>query len=78
MGARSKNFYNDIFSRSGYAAEAKLMQTARVTDTMLEGTVALPQGFEGVNVTALVAADDVDSHSGMPRQTAIEVEVRPV
>ena len=45
---------------------------------MLEGTVALPQGFEGVNVTALVAADDIDSHSGMPRQTAIEVEVRPV
>ena len=26
MGARSKNFYNDIFAQSGYAAEAKQIQ----------------------------------------------------
>ena len=27
MGARSKNFYNDIFAKSGYEAEAKIIQT---------------------------------------------------
>lgn len=49
--------------------------TLEVTDRVIAGVVTLPQGFEEVNVAALVSDDDSDPHSGMPRQTAIAVTV---
>ncbi len=60
------------------SATGQVTTTVAVTDHIRPGAVALPQGFEDVNVTALVPDDDVDPHSGMPRQTAIPVTVTPL
>ena len=55
----------------------ELATVVAVTDRISEGVVALPQGFEDANVTALVGDRDVDPLSGMPRQTAIPVTIAP-
>jgi len=55
-----------------------VITTVRTTDLITAGAAALPQGFEDVNVAALVSDDDVDPHSGMPRQTAIPITVTPL
>lgn len=60
------------------SAAGHLTTTISVTDHITAGAVALPQGYEDVNVTVLVSDEDVDPHSGMPRQTAIPVTVDPV
>jgi F420-dependent oxidoreductase-like protein len=45
MGARSKNFYNDIFSKSGYEAEAKLIQDLYLSGKKKEAEAAIPAEY---------------------------------
>ncbi len=45
MGARSKNFYNDIFSRSGYAAEAKIIQDLYLSGDKKAAEAAIPDEY---------------------------------
>ena len=45
MGARSKNFYNDIFSRSGYEAEAKTIQQLYLTGDKKAAEAAIPDSY---------------------------------
>jgi F420-dependent oxidoreductase-like protein len=68
MGARQKNFYNDIFSRSGYAEEAKTIQDlylagnkdaaeAAIPDSYLEKNSLIgPEGFVRERLQALKAS----------------------
>ena len=45
MGARSKNFYNDIFSRSGYEADAKRIQDLYLTGDKKAAEAAIPDSY---------------------------------
>jgi F420-dependent oxidoreductase-like protein len=45
MGARQKNFYNDIFSRSGYAQEAKLIQDLYLSGDKKGAEAAIPESY---------------------------------
>lgn len=45
MGARQKNFYNDIFSRSGYAEEAKLIQELYLAGDKAAAQAAIPDSY---------------------------------
>jgi F420-dependent oxidoreductase-like protein len=45
MGARSKNFYNDIFSKSGYAAEAKQIQDLYLAGEKKAAEDAIPDEY---------------------------------
>ena len=45
MGARSKNFYNDIFSKSGYAAEAKQIQDLYLAGEKQAAEAAIPDEY---------------------------------
>lgn len=45
MGARSKNFYNDIFSKSGYAAEAKQIQDLYLAGEKKAAAEAIPAEY---------------------------------
>lgn len=45
MGARQKNFYNDIFSKSGYAAEAKTIQDLYLAGKKKEAEAAIPDKY---------------------------------
>ncbi len=45
MGARSKNFYNDIFARSGYAAEAKQIQELYLAGEKKAAEDAIPDEY---------------------------------
>ncbi|NIN40152.1 MAG: LLM class F420-dependent oxidoreductase, partial [Gammaproteobacteria bacterium] len=45
MGARQKNFYNDIFSRSGYAEEAKLIQDLYLSGDKKAAEAAIPDSY---------------------------------
>ncbi len=45
MGARSKNFYNDIFARSGYEAEAKLIQDLYLAGDKKAAEAAIPDSY---------------------------------
>jgi F420-dependent oxidoreductase-like protein len=68
MGARSKNFYNDIFAKSGYPDEAKLIQDLYLSGKKKEAEAAIPaeylaknslvgpEGFVRDNLYALKAA----------------------
>jgi F420-dependent oxidoreductase-like protein len=49
MGARSKNFYNDIFSKSGYAAEAKLIQDLYLGGEKKAAEEAIPEDYLAKN-----------------------------
>lgn len=49
MGARSKNFYNDIFSKSGYAAEAKLIQDLYLSGEKKAAEEAIPEDYLAKN-----------------------------
>jgi F420-dependent oxidoreductase-like protein len=55
MGARSKNFYNDIFARSGYPAEAKLIQDLYLSGKKKEAEAAIPAEYLARN--SLVGPD---------------------
>jgi F420-dependent oxidoreductase-like protein len=45
MGARGKNFYNTVFQRQGYEAEAKLVQDLYLDGKKEEAAAALPADF---------------------------------
>jgi F420-dependent oxidoreductase-like protein len=45
MGARQKNFYNDIFSKSGYAAEAKVIQDLYLAGDKKAAEDAIPDSY---------------------------------
>lgn len=45
MGARSKNFYNDIFARSGYEAEAKQIQDLYLAGDKQAAEAAIPDTY---------------------------------
>ena len=45
MGARSKNFYNDIFAKSGYAAEAKMIQDLYLAGEKKAAEEAIPEQY---------------------------------
>ena len=49
MGARSKNFYNDIFSKSGYAEEAKLIQDLYLAGEKKAAEEAIPDAYLAKN-----------------------------
>jgi len=45
MGARSKNFYNDIFSKSGYVDEAKIIQDLYLAGDKKAAEEAIPADY---------------------------------
>jgi len=45
MGARSKNFYNDIFARSGYEAEARTIQDLYLSGDKRGAEAAIPDDY---------------------------------
>ncbi|MEM9742533.1 MAG: LLM class F420-dependent oxidoreductase [Pseudomonadota bacterium] len=45
MGARSKNFYNQIFSKSGYDAEAKIIQDLYLAGDKAAAEAAIPDDY---------------------------------
>ena len=45
MGARSKNFYNDIFAKSGYPEEAKLIQDLYLSGEKKAAEEAIPDEY---------------------------------
>lgn len=45
MGARSKNFYNDIFTKSGYGREAKLIQDLYLAGDKKAAEAAIPDEY---------------------------------
>ena len=55
MGARSKNFYNDIFSKSGYAAEAKQIQDLYLAGDKKAAEQAIPDEY--LARTSLIGPD---------------------
>jgi F420-dependent oxidoreductase-like protein len=52
MGARSKNFYNDLFARYGYEAEAREIQELYLAGNKRDATALVPDAF--VDEVALV------------------------
>jgi alkanesulfonate monooxygenase SsuD/methylene tetrahydromethanopterin reductase-like flavin-dependent oxidoreductase (luciferase family) len=52
MGARGKNFYNDLFSRYGYEAEAREIQELFLGGQQREAATKVPDAF--VDEVALV------------------------
>jgi F420-dependent oxidoreductase-like protein len=49
MGARSKNFYNDIFTKSGYAKEAKTIQDLYLSGDKKAAEAAIPDEYLAKN-----------------------------
>ena len=49
MGARQKNFYNDIFRKSGYAQEAKLIQDLYLAGDKRAAEAAIPDSYLAKN-----------------------------
>ena len=49
MGARSKNFYNDIFAKSGYAQEAKIIQDLYLAGEKKAAEEAIPDEYLAKN-----------------------------
>jgi F420-dependent oxidoreductase-like protein len=45
MGARGKNFYNDVFSSYGYETEAKQIQDLYLSGKKAEAAAAIPRSF---------------------------------
>lgn len=56
MGARSKNFYNDLFSRYGYEDEAREIQELFLSGKQAEAVARVPDAF--VDEVALVGSVD--------------------
>src|SRR5262249_13307072 len=54
MGARGKNFYNDLFARYGYEAEAREIQDLFLGGNQREAVAKLPDAF--VDEVALVGS----------------------
>lgn len=49
MGARQKNFYNDIFARSGYEAEAETIQNLYLAGDKKAAEAAIPDSYLEAN-----------------------------
>lgn len=45
MGAKGKNFYNTLFTRYGYAAEAEAIQTSYLRGDKAQAAAAVPDDF---------------------------------
>jgi F420-dependent oxidoreductase-like protein len=56
MGARGKNFYNDLAKRYGYAAEAELVQDLYLSGQKEEAAAAIPAEF--VELTSLIGTEE--------------------
>jgi alkanesulfonate monooxygenase SsuD/methylene tetrahydromethanopterin reductase-like flavin-dependent oxidoreductase (luciferase family) len=56
MGARGKNFYNDLFARFGYEREAKEVQDLFLDGKRNEAAVAIPDRF--VDEVSLVGSKE--------------------
>ena len=54
MGARSKNFYNDLFVQYGYEAEAQEVQELFLAGQQVEAATKIPDSF--VDEVALVGS----------------------
>ena len=52
MGAKGSNFYNDLFRRYGYEAEAETIQELYLSGRRDEAEAAVPDGF--LDATTLV------------------------
>ena len=58
MGARSKNFYNDLFARYGFEAEAREIQELFLDGKQREAAAAVPDRFvDEVALDRLEGAD---------------------
>jgi F420-dependent oxidoreductase-like protein len=55
MGARGKNFYNELFASYGYAKEAKLIQDLYLSGKKQEAAAAVPQSF--IEATTLIGPE---------------------
>ncbi|HIM00721.1 MAG TPA: LLM class F420-dependent oxidoreductase [Myxococcales bacterium] len=55
MGARGKNFYNDVFASYGYEAEAKEIQDLYLDGKKQEAAMAVPKSF--IEATTLVGPE---------------------
>jgi F420-dependent oxidoreductase-like protein len=55
MGARSRNFYNQLFRRYGFEAEAELIQDLYLAGRKEEAAAAVPQAF--LDATSLVGPE---------------------
>jgi F420-dependent oxidoreductase-like protein len=55
MGARSKNFYNDTFSKYGYEKEAKIIQDLYLAGKKDAAEAAIPQSY--IDATSLVGPE---------------------
>ena len=71
MGARGKNFYNDLFSRYGYEAEARTIQDLYLDGKQRDAAAAVPDAF--VDAVALVGskeriAERIDAFQEAARQ----------
>jgi alkanesulfonate monooxygenase SsuD/methylene tetrahydromethanopterin reductase-like flavin-dependent oxidoreductase (luciferase family) len=55
MGARGKNFYNDVFASYGYEAEARQIQDLYLAGQKAEAAAAIPQEF--LDETSLIGPE---------------------
>lgn len=55
MGARSKNFYNDTFSKYGYARDAKTIQDLYLAGKKDAAEAAIPQSY--IDATSLIGPE---------------------
>ncbi len=55
MGARGKNFYNDVFASYGYEEEARLIQDLYLAGKKQEAAAAIPDSF--IEATTLVGPE---------------------
>jgi F420-dependent oxidoreductase-like protein len=55
MGARSKNFYNDTFSKYGYEKDAKIIQDLYLAGKKDAAEAAIPQSY--IDATSLVGPE---------------------
>ncbi len=84
MGARTKNFYNDIFARSGYAEEAKQIQDLYLSgekkaaeeaipdEYLAHSSLVGPEGFVRERLQALKESGVSSLNIGLAGQTRAE------
>jgi F420-dependent oxidoreductase-like protein len=78
MGARGRNFYNTVFRRQGYEAEAKLVQDLYLDGKKQEAAAALPADFID-RVTLIGPAGHVRERIAALREAGItHLHVNPV
>jgi F420-dependent oxidoreductase-like protein len=78
MGARSRNFYNTVFRRQGFADEAKLVQDLYLDGHKEEAAAALPDEFVD-KVTLIGSASHVRERIAALREAGVtHLHVNPV